>query len=241
MSDGLVNDRWGQSDEKLRKLLLSNIDYFSNIAKKIFIEEDFNKIKLRPPHYDFRTPEYSTFKKISKEKFEVCRGIGNSFGYNKEEGENEYISVYELVRMFVDIVSKNGNLLLNVGPMADGTIPDLQVDRLLGLGKWLETNGEAMFETRPWIRAEGRTIDGIEVRFTQKNDAIYVILLDTPKTKEFTIEAFQINKDSIINLLGKSTGLIWKQVGNDLAIKIPEKLHDAPAHAFKIVPKPQTE
>ena len=63
------------------------------MAKKIFIEDNFDKIELKPPHYDFRTPEYSTFNKISKKKFEVCRGIGNSFGYNQNEGEKEYISV----------------------------------------------------------------------------------------------------------------------------------------------------
>ena len=55
----------------------------------------------------------------------------------------------ELVRMFVDIVSKNGNLLLNVGPMADGTIPEIQLSRLRALEAWLKVNGEAIFNTRP--------------------------------------------------------------------------------------------
>ena len=59
--------------------------------------------------------------------------------------------------MFVDIVSKNGNLLLNVGPMADGTIIEIQAQRLLNLGKWLQINGEAIYDTRPWLRAEGDT------------------------------------------------------------------------------------
>ena len=69
----------------------------------------------------------------------------------------------ELVRMFIDIVSKNGNLLLNVGPMADGTIPELQQKCLLGFGEWMKTNGEALYGTRPWIRAEGETSEGIEI------------------------------------------------------------------------------
>ena len=69
------------------------------------------------------------------------------------------IPVADLVHMFVDIVSKNGNLLLNVGPMPDGTIPDIQLSRLRGLGDWLRVNGEAIFGTRPWVRAEGRAED----------------------------------------------------------------------------------
>ena len=94
----------------------------------------------------------------------------------------QMLSVDELVDSFVDIVSKNGNLLLNVGPKADGSIPELQLQRLLGLGEWLDSNGEAIFETRPWIEAEGRLEgEGTDLRFTQKGDVIYVILLDEPE------------------------------------------------------------
>ncbi|MBL7201759.1 MAG: alpha-L-fucosidase [Anaerolineae bacterium] len=121
-------------------------------------------------HADFRTPEYASFDETTDFKWEATRGIGYSFGYNRNEGPENYLSVEELVRSFVDIVSKNGNLLLNVGPMADGTIPELQRERLLGLGQWLAVNGEAIFGTRPWVRAEGRTTEGIGVRFTQSGE-----------------------------------------------------------------------
>ena len=67
--------------------------------------------------------------------------------------------------MFVDIISKNGNLLLNVGPMADGTIPEIQQRILLEFGRWLEINGEGVYGTRPWIKAEGKTLDNIEINF----------------------------------------------------------------------------
>src|SRR6185503_4313076 len=124
-------------------------------------------------HSDFTTPEYARYDHIVEKKWEATRGIGHSFGYNQNEGPEDYLSVDTLVRMFVDIVSKNGNLLLDIGPMADGTIPQLQRDRLVGLGTWLETNGEAIFDTRPWLRAEGTasaTSTTIPVRFTQKDD-----------------------------------------------------------------------
>ena len=133
-------------------------------------------------HSDFDTPEYSSFPEIRTRKWESCRGIGASFGYNRNEGAEQHLTIENLVRSFVDIVSKNGNLLLNVGPMADGAIPELQRERLLGLGRWLDVNGEAIFDTHPWITAESRTGDGIDVRFTQKGDSLYAILLDTPVT-----------------------------------------------------------
>jgi alpha-L-fucosidase len=68
--------------------------------------------------------------------------------------------------LLVDIVSKNGNLLLDVGPEADGTIPSVQMDRLETLGAWLAQNGEGIYGSRPWKRAEGETAEGLKVRFT---------------------------------------------------------------------------
>src|SRR5437762_292571 len=77
-------------------------------------------------HSDFQSPEYETLDKISPTKWEECRGLGRSFGYNRAEGEAETIAPVDLIHLLVDIVSKNGNLLLDVGPEADGTIPDVR-------------------------------------------------------------------------------------------------------------------
>ncbi|MCX7707974.1 MAG: alpha-L-fucosidase, partial [Anaerolineae bacterium] len=78
-------------------------------------------------HADFRTPEYAAARKIMRKKWESCRGIGRSFGYNRQEADEHMIAPDALVRLFVDMVSKNGTLLLNVGLMADGTLPELQL------------------------------------------------------------------------------------------------------------------
>lgn len=189
-------------------------------------------------YFDFETPEYATFSEIRQKKWESCRGVGASFGYNQIEGPEQYLTLDNLVRSFVDIVSKNGNLLLNVGPMADGTIPPLQRERLLGLGQWLATNGAAIFDTRPWTIAEGKTDSGIAVRFTQKEANLYATLLDTPTSRQIEIAGLQAAPDTTVQVLGQAQQLTWSQTDNGLAITLP-KLPTAPAHALCISPQPQ--
>jgi alpha-L-fucosidase len=155
------------------------------------------------------------------------------------EGPDDHLSVTELVRSLVDIVSKNGNLLLNVGPMADGTIPDLQRDRLLGLGAWLDVNGEAIFETRPWLSAEGRCGDGTRVRFTQRENALYAVLLGTPATRNVLLEGLLAADGTEVRLLGHPDPLNCSQAADGLRVTLPGGLTEAAAHALKVTPKPR--
>jgi alpha-L-fucosidase len=219
--DGLVNDRWSQRLP----------DHAPGPGETI-----------NPPparHYDYTTPEYASYAQITERKWEATRGIGHSFGYNANEGPEDYLSTAELVLTLVDIVSKNGNLLLNVGPMADGTIPDLQRDRLLGLGAWLDVNGEAIFETRPWLSAEGRCDDGTQVRFTQREDALYAIILGTPATRDVVLEGLLAADGTEVRLLGQPDPLIHGQAVDGLQVTLPGGLTDAAAHALKVTPKPR--
>jgi alpha-L-fucosidase len=130
-------------------------------------------------HGDFVTPEYATLATLTDRKWEACRGLGHSFGFNRAEGEADHIDPGELVRTFVDVVSKNGNLLLNVGPRADGSIPDPQERRLRALGDWLSVNGEAVFGTRPWVVAEDDTSD-VPVRYTWRDGTLYATAFAWP-------------------------------------------------------------
>ena len=109
--------------------------------------------------------------------WECCDALDpTSWGYNKNLPDEKYMSTDQLVDHLVDIVSKNGNLLINVGPRADGTIPEAQQERLLGIGKWLEINGEAIYGTRYWEK-----FGEDNIRFTRKGDNIlYAISLVWP-------------------------------------------------------------
>ena len=122
--EGVVNDRWMQMPKFL----------FSKFGRSILAQmiKRMGQGEMKVPHSDFITPEYATLDHIAPHKWETCRGIGNSFGYNQFEDADDYQKADDLIRLLADIVSKNGNLLLNVGPCADGTIHPAQVRHLKG-------------------------------------------------------------------------------------------------------------
>ena len=185
---------------------------------------------------DTTTPEYRTEDEIQEKQWESCRGIGFSFGYNRVEGPGHMLPVNRLVDIFVDIVSKNGNLLLNIGPQSDGTISELQMERLRGLGEWLDTNGEAIFGTRPWTRAEGNTSEGVSVRFTKKGENLYAILLDAPGNGTVKIESLSAREGSTVQMLGVTGDLDWTQEGENLSVTLPTELPGDHAYTLKIIP-----
>jgi len=186
-------------------------------------------------HADFTTPEYETLGKINPRKWEECRGLGRSFGYNRAEGEAETIAPADLIYLLVDIVSKNGNLLLDVGPEADGTIPPVQRTRLQALGAWLQTNGEAIYGTRPWTRAEGKASEGISARFTKKKGSVYATLLGVPKEPVITMESVSPRPGSQVFLLGHDEPVVWSQQGANIEVTLPASLQEKYAVVFRFV------
>jgi alpha-L-fucosidase len=184
-------------------------------------------------HADFTSPEYQNVDKINEKKWEECRGLGRSFGYNRAEGEAETIAPADLIAMLVDIVSKNGNLLLDVGPEADGTIPPVQMERLKELGAWLKQNGAAIYDTHPWNRAVGKTVEGDDLRFTAQGH-LNVIVLGTPKARTLTIEGVFPRPMIKVNLLGRSGLLKWKAAGDNLQVMLPETLPGKYAYVLQI-------
>ncbi len=190
------------------------------------------------PHWDFKTPEYKQNypEGIPHYKWELCRGLGFSFGYNQNEGYEEILSSEELIHLLVEVVSKGGNLLLNVGPKADGTIPKIQQERLLALGKWLEENGEVIYETRPWKVDEEKTPQGNEIRFTMGQNALYMFLFDVDQSV-LTIRSLKMPKNAKISTL-KDEGIDFKQKREGIEIFLPPNLKDT-IIVLKISPIPQ--
>jgi alpha-L-fucosidase len=138
----------------------------SSAPKDVAINDRWGK-GTRSVHGGFATPEYQhrpTGPLMEKGLFEECQGMGKSFGYNRNENADNYRSAADLLHLLIDTVSRGGNLLLDIGPTADGRIPEIMQQRLLEMGVWLDVNGEAIYETTNW--ADAPEMD--KVRFTQK-------------------------------------------------------------------------
>ena len=179
-------------------------------------------------HCDFVTPEYSVEGDASR-KWEVCRGIGTSFGYNREENADSYLSPEGIVTMLIDIVSRGGNFLLNVGPTGIGRVPWEQAARLRAVGEWLAVNGEAIYATRPWRvpSAEG-------VRFTSAGEDVYAIVVDLPTTREIVIPEVELSATTTVHQLGHETALPAEAVpGGGVRVTLPEVPDRQPALALR--------
>jgi len=170
---------------------------------------------------------------------------------------DEFRTVTSLVHDLVDIVSKNGNLLLNIGPRADGTIPDEVQDLLRGLGDWLKLNGEAIYGTRPWVTyGEGPT--GIpkafnedaqsdytakDVRFTKMGNTLYATLCGWPHDGTATIETLKrdgpvaVDEIESIEMVGVSGGLAWSQGDVGLHVQMPAEAPCEHAYVLRITLK----
>lgn len=166
----------------------------------------------------------------------------------------DYKSADRLIDELVDIVSKNGNLLLDIDPRPDGTIPEPTRERLLEIGKWLKINGEAIYGTRPWdIFGEGPTkvtegsfgerkikdFTSADIRFTKKDNDLYAILLDWP-VGSAKIESLKegvscwFGRIRSVKMLGINQPLKWKQDVSGLTVQIPDKKPCDHAFVLKI-------
>lgn len=193
---------------------------------------------------------------ISERTWQTDTSVGKkSWGYIKDE---EYKSAGNLVDQLIDIVSKNGILLLNIGPKSDGTIPQEAKEILLKIGKWLSINGEAIYGTRPWkIYGEGPTVQFEGAHQESKNKSytaddvryligvqdsrtpFYAIALDWADT-EFHFPSLssgstkKYKKVNQVKMLGYDGELVWSQSKDGLTIKSPDKKPCEYAYCFVI-------
>jgi alpha-L-fucosidase len=233
--EGLVNDRWLADGPLFSALRFPPLAALANALLRRSVRRGRTSSTPPPvPHCDVRTPEYAVFRDIRTRKWESVRGMDKSFGFNRTSRDEDFLTQQELIESLVDIVSKNGNLLLNVGPRGeDATIPDPQLQRLEWLGQWLDLNGEAIYGTRPWTRAAGETTDGRSLRFTRKEDRLYAIVLGNASPLELTLRGVCARPSSEVTLLGRGP-VAWEQRGEDLRIALDAPVPNSPAHALGV-------
>lgn len=151
-------------------------------------------------HWDFHTVEYEMGKQLKGHGvWQMTRGIGHSFGYNRLEDDSSYMTGPEVIRLLVDVVSFGGNLLLDVGPEASGQLPDLQRACLEDMALWMQDNSASVHGVRP---VDGvRATDDPWVRYTGTEHELYA-LIDAAGTVPLDIDESLADLDSAMMLDG---------------------------------------
>ncbi|HKU77705.1 MAG TPA: alpha-L-fucosidase [Pyrinomonadaceae bacterium] len=217
----------------------------------------------RHKHGGYWTTEYTAGMSGIDHPWEENRGMGVSYGYNRAENLNVYHTGRDLIFILVDTVSRGGNLLLDIGPKADGTIPLIMEQRLKEIGDWLKVNGEAIYGTKPWRNTRQWTAGeipkveynkefssaydvtklievssggkaAIETFFTAKGSNVYAIL---PHWSRRTLVLKDLKQAKAVTLLGSSAPLKFRSSKGGLEIDLPdlsENLRAQPAWVLKI-------
>jgi alpha-L-fucosidase len=203
---------------------------------------------------DFGTPEQSIPGERGTRDWESCMTMNDSWGYKRSDPNWKPVSV--LLINLIDIASKGGNFLLNVGPTDQGTIPEESISRLHEMGNWLKVNGEAIYDTHSWkVLKEGDTkvehINSYEgdfekyvepvytaqdILFTAKENTVYAICLAWPE-KSVLIKSLAGTSESEINsvrMLGVKDALKWSISGDGLKVIPPDQKPCEYAYVFKI-------
>lgn len=191
----------------------------SPVRDEVAVNDRWGK-ETRETDGGFYTSEYAGFTKPGVQlgaahKWEEDQGMGKSFGYNRVETVDDYKSASVLIHLLVDTVAKGGNLLLDIGPTADGRIPVIMQERLSEIGAWLKANGEAIYDSRPWRESsEGK------VRYTSKGETVYAIAEAWPGN-ELALDAPRPSAGTTVTLLGSEQPLKWRAEGGKMRIEIP--------------------
>ena len=168
-------------------------------------------------HFDYETSEYQFMSDSENAPaWENCRGIGLSFGYNQVESEQHSLNTESALRHFLDIVSRGGNFLLNVGPTASGEIPEIQKKVLMGLGDWMAINSGAVYATR--AIKEIPATDTPWVRWAKKSNSVFAYI-DAVGNVEFSAPASLVN-DKKATIFG-GAAITATRNGDKISMTIP--------------------
>ncbi len=219
-----TDGEWDYQSNALRSTeFLSWLFNDSPVKENVVVNDRWGK-ETRGKHGGFYTTEYDLVHDGNADgvKFErpweECRGMAGSFGYNRNEQLDDYSTSEELVHMLINKVGRGGNLLLNIGPTADGRIPEIMQQRLADIGAWLAVNGDAIYNTRKWEKAPAVT-KNTSVYFTKKGKDLYVISTKFP-TQDIVIN--NIGKSGRVSLLGWKGSVKATIKGGNLVISPPK-------------------
>jgi alpha-L-fucosidase len=180
------------------------------------------------PHQNYLTPENHIPEEGLPYPWETCMPMATSWSYVPND---RYKSANELVEKLVDIVSKGGNFLLNIGPGPDGELDTTAYSRLREIGAWIKVNGEAIYKTRSVTPFS----EGERIRFTQSKDSKiqYIFLFDMPPNR-LIINKLSFKDGATVRLLGDSQNLAWKRMDNGVEIVIPVSLQALSEHVWTL-------
>ncbi|MCK5066930.1 MAG: alpha-L-fucosidase [Bacteroidales bacterium] len=220
---------WDGSEEYwLTKEFLAWLYNDSPVKNEVVVNDRFAK-GMPGKHGDYFSSEYKDMKGAdSDHPWEESRGIGGSYGFNRAENLDDYNSSKELIHELIDIVSRGGNLLLNVGPTADGRIPVIMQQRLVDIGSWLEVNCDAIYNTRK-RRVTSQMIGEQKLYFTSKAGSIFCLF--NQWTGEISIDLLDFEEVADVSLLGWEGVIQWQTDGRKLEIQLPKMgLDEIPCH-----------
>ena len=211
-SDG---GEWDLSEEYTQtKDFLAWLYNESPVKDEVVVNDRFFK-GMPGNHGDYYSTEYNDVDGFINHPWEESRGIGQSYGYNRAEDASSYNTFESLIKILVDVVSKGGNFLLNVGPTADGRIPEIQEERLLQIGKWMDINSESIYSTKSGLNYV-KNYDS-----TVKENNIYVFVFDVDNYINIKLEKdCKVNR---IKILGLDKEIKFEQREKDLDIDIPSE------------------
>ncbi|MEO8413955.1 MAG: alpha-L-fucosidase [Ginsengibacter sp.] len=259
-----TDGEWDAPAETWKSTLFLSWLYNESVVKDKVVTYDRWGSGIRFKHGAVYTPEYQPDLDVEGHAWEESRGMGYSYGYNRDEDAWDYNSSQSLVLQLIDKASRGGNFLLDIGPDEHGKIPPIMEERLLQIGDWLKINGEAIYGTERWKTvaqwSEGRrdytsksgdmllkiTIDpdpGYAVKeifytYNATSNDLYAIFPKYPGNKKLQLKDMQLPAGKKMLFLSTREELQWKQVGANIEIELPEfnpdKIKNTAAYAIKI-------
>ena len=220
----MINDRWKEPGLPRNAVTDALVRAVGAVVQAVAVipEQRKHLTFASPKHCDFRTPEYDVLRTASDAQVGAGPGRRALVRGQPPRAPEDIISESELIQMFCDVVAKNGNLLIGVGPRPDGTIPEEQQAPLRGLGAWLDVNGEAIYGSRPWLVTESEQRTGRRCASPRAARASTRWCWGRPGRAGSPCGPSTAQRVRRVRLVGADTPLEWSvEPGGDLSVTLP--------------------